>query len=166
MQVVGLNKCFAGAPLADGVTLDFKVSTLTAITQPYSGGVTLNFSNPTKNKFHREGEADPFASIADVKSGSKEVQWNVADFDKETKEFYFGTTEAEKGQIYEGEKAFAFVSKSNTVLVFARLNYSAILAGGMNASDPLQIAVSAEVLAPANGGKSWDVLPYAEEAQE
>lgn len=155
MQLVGLDACYAGTPLANGVTDDFQVSTLTKITQPYQGGVTLNFSNPTSTKFHREGQAQPFFSMRDVSSGTQEVTWNVADFDDETLKFYFGTTEPSEGKQYEGQKAFAFVAKSGAALVFARLKYTATLSGAMNSSDPLQIAVSADVLTPENGGKAW-----------
>ena len=109
MQLVGLNSCHAGAPLPKGVKdagATALLKALTKITQPYNGGVTFNFSNPTSNKFHREGETDPFFSLRDVTSGSKEITWNIADFDDATMEFYFGTTEAAKGELYEGEKSF------------------------------------------------------------
>ena len=72
-----------------------------------------------------------------------------------TLEFYFGTTEPAKGELYEGTKAFVFDSKSGGSLAFARLKYTASLTGAMNTSDPLQIAVSADVLAPDQGGVAW-----------
>ena len=84
MQLVGLKSCHAGNPLPKGVKdtgAEALLKALTKITQPYQGGVTFNFSNPTSNKFYREGEADPFFSMRDPTSGSKEVTWNVADFD-------------------------------------------------------------------------------------
>ena len=87
MQLVGLNSCHAGAPLPKGVKdagATALLKALTKITQPYNGGVTFNFSNPTSNKFHREGETDPFFSLRDVTSGSKEITWNIADFDDAT----------------------------------------------------------------------------------
>ncbi len=70
-------------------------------------------------------------------------------------EFYFGTTEPAKGEIYEGVKAFVFDSKSGGSIAFARLKYVATLGGGINKTDPLQIQVSAKVLAPEQGGYSW-----------
>ena len=82
MQLVGLNSCHAGAPLPKGVKdagATALLKALTKITQPYNGGVTFNFSNPTSNKFYREGEADPFFSMRDPTSGTKEITWNVAE---------------------------------------------------------------------------------------
>lgn len=158
MQLVGLKSCHAGDPLPKGVKdagATALLTALTKITQPYQGGITFNFSNPTSNKFHREGESDPFFSMRDPTTGSKEVTWNVADFDDETLEFYFGTTEPAAGELYEGEKAFVFDAKSGGSIAFARLKYTAVLSGGMSTSDPLQIAVSADVLAPAEGGYAW-----------
>ena len=81
MQLVGLNSCHAGNPLPKGVKgtgAEALLKALTKITQPYNGGVTFNFSNPTSNKFYREGEADPFFSMRDPTSGTKEITWNVA----------------------------------------------------------------------------------------
>lgn len=158
MQLVGLKSCHAGNPLPKGVKgtgADALLKALTKITQPYQGGVTFNFSNPTSNKFYREGEADPFFSIRDPASGSKEVTWNVADFDDDTLEMYFGTTEPAEGKLYEGEKAFVFDAESGASIAFARLKYTASLSGSLNTSDPLQIAVSADVLAPEQGGIAW-----------
>lgn len=158
MQLVGLKSCHAGNPLPKGVKdigAEALLKALTKITQPYQGGVTFNFSNPTSNKFYREGEADPFFSIRDPTSGSKEVTWNVADFDDDTLEMYFGTTEPAEGKLYEGEKAFVFDAESGASIAFARLKYTASLSGSLNTSDPLQIAVSADVLAPEQGGIAW-----------
>lgn len=158
MQLVGLKSCHAGNPLPKGVKdagASALLVALTKITQPYQGGITFNFSNPTSNKFHREGEADPFFSMRDPTTGSKEVAWNVADFDDDTLAFYFGTTEPAEGKLYEGEKAFVFDAESGASIAFARLKYTAVLSGGMNTSNPLQIAVSADVLAPAEGGVAW-----------
>ena len=158
MQLVGLKSCHAGNPLPKGVKdagAEALLKALTKITQPYQGGVTFNFSNPTSNKFYREGEADPFFSMRDPTSGSKEVTWNVADFDDDTLEMYFGTTEPAEGKLYEGEKAFVFDAESGASIVFARLKYTASLSGSLNTSDPLQIAVSADVLAPEQGGIAW-----------
>ena len=158
MQLVGLKSCHAGNPLPKGVKdtgAEALLKALTKITQPYQGGVTFNFSNPTSNKFYREGEADPFFSMRDLTSGSKEVTWNVADFDDDTLEMYFGTTEPAEGKLYEGEKAFVFDAESGASLAFARLKYTASLSGSLNTSDPLQIAVSADVLAPEQGGVAW-----------
>lgn len=158
MQLVGLKSCHAGNPLPKGVKdtgAEALLKALTKITQPYQGGVTFNFSNPTSNKFYREGEADPFFSVRDPTSGSKEVTWNVADFDDDTLEMYFGTTEPAEGKLYEGEKAFVFDAESGASIAFARLKYTASLSGSLNTSDPLQIAVSADVLAPEQGGIAW-----------
>ena len=158
MQLVGLKSCHAGNPLPKGVKdigAEALLKALTKITQPYQGGVTFNFSNPTSNKFYREGEADPFFSMRDPTSGSKEVTWNVADFDDDTIEMYFGTTEPAEGKLYEGEKAFVFDAESGASIAFARLKYTASLSGSLNTSDPLQIAVSADVLAPEQGGIAW-----------
>nr|DAF85128.1 MAG TPA: hypothetical protein [Siphoviridae sp. ctxdc10] len=158
MQLVGLKSCHAGNPLPKGVKdtgAEALLKALTKITQPYQGGVTFNFSNPTSNKFYREGEADPFFSMRDPTSGSKEVTWNVADFDDDTLEMYFGTTEPAEGKLYEGEKAFVFDAESGVSIAFARLKYTASLSGSLNTSDPLQIAVSADVLAPEQGGIAW-----------
>lgn len=158
MQLVGLKSCHAGNPLPKGVKdtgAEELLKALKKITQPYQGGVTFNFSNPTSNKFHREGEADPFFSMRDPTTGSKEVTWNVADFDDDTLRFYFGTTEPAKGELYEGEKAFVFDAESGGSIAFARLKYTASLSGSLNTSDPLQIAVSADVLAPEQGGIAW-----------
>lgn len=158
MQLVGLKSCHAGNPLPKGVKgagAEELLKALKKITQPYRGGVTFNFSNPTSNKFYREGEADPFFSMRDPTSGSKEVTWNVADFDDDTLEMYFGTTEPAEGKLYEGEKAFVFDAESGASIAFARLKYTASLSGSLNTSDPLQIAVSADVLAPEQGGIAW-----------
>lgn len=158
MQLVGLKSCHAGNPLPKGVKdtgAEELLKALTKITQPYQGGVALNFSNPTSNKFYREGEADPFFSMRDPTSGSKELTWNVADFDDDTLEMYFGTTEPAEGKLYEGEKAFVFDAESGASIAFARLKYTASLSGSLNTSEPLQIAVSADVLAPEQGGVAW-----------
>ena len=165
MQLVGLKSVFAGAPLPKGVKDSGAVDLMkqyVEIKKPYKGGITLNFSNPTSNKFYREGEALPFASMVDPTSGEKTITWNVADFDdkddelvKSTMTFYFGETEPARGEVYEGEKGFVFVTKTGASIAFARLRYSATLAGGINDSDPMQISVSAEVLTPSEGGYAW-----------
>ena len=162
VQIVGLKSCRAGDPLPKGVkdagAADL-IKALTQITQPYDGGITTNFTIPTNAEFRREGEADPFFSMRDPSTGSKELTWTVADFDDDTLAFYFGGEDAVEGDIYEDEKAFAFDAKSGKTIVFARLKYVATLTGGINKSAPLQISVSATVLAPAEGGKSWGVIP-------
>lgn len=62
MQLVGLKAVYVGDILPKGVK-DEGASALMAafkkITQPYKGGVTFNFSNPTSTKFYREGETIP-----------------------------------------------------------------------------------------------------------
>lgn len=165
MQLVGLKAVYVGDPLPKGVKDEGAATLLakfTKIAQPYKGGVNTNFSNPTATKFYREGESNPFFAIFDPTTGEKQLSWTVADFDDvdtETKtstmSFYFGTTEPAKGEMYEGVKAFAFVTESGKTLAFARLKYAATLSGGLNTSDPLQISVTAEVLAPAEGGVAW-----------
>lgn len=158
MQLVGLKSVHAGEPLPKGVK-DAGAAALmaeyTEIMKPYKGGISCNFSNPSYNKFYREGEAVPFFAKVDPTSGEKNITWNVADFDETTLAFYFGTTEPLKGEVYEGTKGFVFETASDKSIAFARLKYSATLAGGINDSDPLQISVSAEVLTPAEGGVAW-----------
>ena len=138
-QIIGLKAVHAGNPLPKGVK-DAEAADLmkafTKISQPYNGGVSTNFAIPSSNDFYREGEADPFYSAIDETTGTKEVTWNVVDFD-------------------EGVKAFVFDSKSGGSIAFARLKYVATLGGGINKTDPLQIQVSAKVLAPEQGGYSW-----------
>ena len=161
VQIVGLKACRAGNPLPKGVGATGAADLIKAfaqITQPYDGGITANWSVPTNTEFRREGEVDPFFALRDPSSGSKELTWTIADFDDETKEFYFGGEDAVEGQVYEGEKAFAFDANTGKTIVFARLKYVATLTGNINKSTPLQISVSATVLAPAEGGKSWDVI--------
>lgn len=161
VQVVGLKSCRAGDPLPKGVkdagAVDL-IKSFTQITQPYDGGITVNWTIPTDTGFRREGEVDPFFSMRDPSTGSKELTWTVADFDDDTKTFYFGGEDAVEGEVYEGEKAFAFDAKTGKTTVFARLKYVATLTGNINKSTPLQISVSATVLAPTEGGKSWDVI--------
>ena len=110
-QIIGLKAVHAGNPLPKGVK-DAEAADLmkafTKISQPYNGGVSTNFAIPSSNDFYREGEADPFYSAIDETTGTKEVTWNVVDFDDDTMEFYFGTTEPAKGEIYEGVKAVSY----------------------------------------------------------
>lgn len=165
MQLVGLKAVYVGDPLPKGVKDEGAAALMakfTKIMQPYKGGVSTNFSNPSSTKFYREGESNPFFAIFDPTSGEKALTWNVADFDDvdegtklSTMSFYFGVEEPENGEMYEGEKAFVFVTESGKSLAFARLKYAATLTGGLNTSDPLQISVSAEVLAPSEGGVAW-----------
>lgn len=162
MQLVGLKSVHAGDPLPKGVKdagAEALLKALKKITQPYSGGIAFNFTNPTSNKFRRENEADPFFSMRDPTTGSKELTWNVADFDDVTLAFYFGTTEPTEGKLYEGEKAFVFDAASGSSIAFARVKYTASLTGALSSSDPLQIAVSADVLAPEEGGIAWAAIP-------
>lgn len=158
MQLVGLKAVYVGDILPKGVKDEGASALMKAfkkITQPYKGGVTFNFSNPTSTKFYREGESNPFFAIFDPTTGEKNVTWNVADFTENDMNFYFGTEEPEAGEMYEGEKAFVFVTESGYSLAFAHLKYAATLKGGLNTSDPLQISVTAEVLAPTEGGVAW-----------
>lgn len=165
MQLVGLKAVYVGNPLPNGVKDSGAAALMakfTRIMQPYKGGINTNFSNPSSTKFYREGQPNPFFAIFDPTTGEKALSWNVADFDDvdtETKDstmsFYFGKTEPESGEMYEGEKAFVFVTETGYALAFARLKYAATLTGGLNTSDPLQISVSAEVLAPEVKGVAW-----------
>jgi hypothetical protein len=165
MQLVGLKSVHAGAPLPNGVK-DSGAAALMAeykeIMKPYKGGVSFNFSNPSSNKFYREGDAMPFAAIVDPTTGESTISWNIADFDDvdtETKQstmtLYFGVEEPARGEVYENEMGFVFETKTGKTIAFARLRYSAILSGGINDSDPVQISVTAEVLTPENGGVAW-----------
>ena len=175
MQLVGLKSVHAGAPLPKGVLDDGAAALMakyTEIMKPYKGGVTFNFSSPSSNKFYREGEAMPFAAIVDPTTGESSISWNIADFDdvdtetkKSTMTLYFGTEEPKRGETYENEMGFVFETKTGKSLAFARLRYSATLSGGINDSDPVQIAVTAEVLAPTEGGVAWwpiDTPAFAE----
>jgi hypothetical protein len=157
MQLVGLKSIHVGEPLASGITSSTAstVASFAAIKQPYKGGVSTNFTTPSKTEFYREGEDSPFYAAYDATTGSKELSWTCADFDDATMNFYFGTTEPEEGKMYEGVKAFVFDSNSGGSLAFARLKYIAQLSGSLNSTDPLQISVSATVLAPENGGRAW-----------
>lgn len=162
IQMVGLKACRAGNPLPKGVKGTGAADLIKAfaqITQPYDGGITANWSIPSNTEFRREGEVDPFFSIRDPSSGSKELTWTVADFDDDTLAFYFGDEDVAEGGVFEGEKAFAFDGKTGYTIVFARLKYVATLTGNINKGTPLQISVSATVLAPTEGGKSWGVIP-------
>lgn len=158
MQIVGCKAIYVGAPLPKGVKDEGALELMKAykrIQQPYNGGISTNFSMPSSNDFFREGETDAFYSAYDPTTGSKELSWNVADFDDETLNFYFGETEPDEGIMYEGIKGFVFVSESGGAIAFARLKYVAQLGGSINKTDPLQIQVSAKVLAPENGGRAW-----------
>lgn len=158
MQIVGLNSVHVGEPLPKGVSdsgADALIKAFKKIQQPYKGGVQLNFAVPSKNEFYREGEDSPFYSEYDATTATKEVTWSVADWDDETLEFYFGTTEPEQGKMYEGEKAFAFDGNSGGTMVFARLKFVAVPSGAFNSTDPLVANVTATVLAPAEGGRAW-----------
>jgi hypothetical protein len=166
MQLVGLKEIRVGEPLTRGVkapesttgakdSAEELIKAFKKVKQPFQGGITFNFSNPTSQKYYREGQADPFFAIKDPTSGSKELSWNVADFDDDTLTFYFGTKSPEVGRLYEGRKAFVFVAESGSSLAFANLKYAASLTGGMNTGAPAQIAVTAEVLTPDDGGYSW-----------
>ena len=148
-----------GNPIATGITGSEAIKDLKNITQPYQGGVTTNFSMPSSTEFFRENQTEPFYSATDPASATKKLTWEVAEFDDDTLEFYFGTTEVESGTIYEGIKAFAFDSRSGYTLAFARLKYVAILTGSMNTSEPLRIRVEATVLAPEPSGKAWWPVP-------
>lgn len=158
MQLVGLKSVHIGEPLPKGVKAPDAselMAAYTKTTQPYNGGMTTNFTLPSSNDFYREGEDNPFWSAYDPTTGSKELSWNIADFDDETMALYFGTTEPEQGVMYEGIKGFIFDADSGSSLAFARLKYTAQLSGGMNKGEPLLIAVSAKVMAPAEGGCAW-----------
>lgn len=158
MQLVGLNSIHVGDPIAKGVKdtgAAELMAAFQAIKQPYKGGVTTNFSMPSKTEFYREGEDNPFHAAFDPTTGSKELSWTSVDFDEDTMEFYFGTTEPDEGKMYEGEKAFVFDTNSGGSIAFARLKYIAQLSGSLNSTDPLQISVTATVMSPTEGGRAW-----------
>lgn len=175
MQLVGLKAVYAGEPLPKGVKDEGALELMQAykrLVQPYKGGISTNFSNPTATKFYREGESNPFSAIFDPTTGEKKLAWMVADFDdedtdlkKSTMTFYFGEKEPDAGELYEGEKGFVFVTETGYALAFARLKFAATLSGGLNTSDPMQIAVEAEVLAPEQGGRAWWPIasPYTDD---
>lgn len=160
-QLVGLKSIHVGSVLTDGVTATDAAEAMkafTKITQPYQGGVSTNFAMPSSNEFFRENETSPFWSAIDTSSATKKLTWEVADFDDATLQFYFGTTEAEEGTIYEGVSAFVFDTKSGYSVAFARLKYVATLTGTMSASEPLRISVEATVLAPTKGRAWWPIV--------
>lgn len=157
-NIVGLVSIHVGDPLAKGAK-DTNAATDVAkwkkITQPYQGGVQTNFTLPSSTEFFRENEADPFYSASDGSTATKKLTWEVADWDDDTLEFYFGTTEIEEGKLYEGVKGFAFDAKGGVSMVFSRLKYVAIPTGNMASSEPLRISVEATVLGPEDGGAAW-----------
>lgn len=157
-NIIGLTSIHVGDPLPNGAKHTGAAALVAAwqkITQPYQGGVQTNFTLPTSTEFFRENEADPFYSASDASTATKKLTWEVADFDDDTLQFYFGTTEIESGMLYEGVKGFAFDAKGGVSMVFARLKYVALITGGMNATEPLRISVEATVLGPENGGAGW-----------
>lgn len=166
MQLVGLKAVYFGEPLADGITSTTDYSKFTKFTQPYQGGITLNFSLPSSTKWHREGEKLPAQTLRDATSGEQKLTWNTMDYDENTKNFYFGDTVADKNDVFEREKAAVFVSESGASIVFARLKIVSTPGGGLNATgDPLLISSEADVLAPSNAnatGLGWDVIATPE----
>lgn len=162
MQLVGLKAVYFGEPLADGITPTTDYSKFEKFTQPYQGGITLNFSLPTSTKWHREGEKLPAQTLRDATSGEQKVAWNTMDYDEATKNFYFGDSVADKNDVFEREKAAVFVSESGASIVFAHLKIVSTPGGGLNATgDPLLINSEADVLAPTNAnatGLGWDVI--------
>ena len=160
MQLVGLKAVYFGEPLANGVTAEADYSKFEKFTQPYQGGITLNFSLPSSKKWHREGEKLPAQTLRDATSGEQKVSWNTMDYDTKTKDFYFGDTPEEKSDVFEREVAAVFVAESGASLVFARLKIVSTPGGGMNATgDPVLIQSEADVLAPSSGkGLGWDVI--------
>lgn len=155
-QIIGLKAVHAGNPLPKGVK-DAEAADLmkafTKISQPYKGGVSTNFAIPSSNDFYREGEATLYSAI-DETTGTKEVTWNVVDFDDDTMEFYFGTTEPAKAR-FTKSKSIRIRFQKWRLHRFCKVKYVATLGGGINKTDPLQIQVSAKVLAPEQGGYSW-----------
>lgn len=145
----GLKACFAGAVGSDGAA----GTNLTEITKPYQGGVTFTGTAPTLNNFYREGEQFPAISAVDVSSGGIEVTWEVMDFDDTTLKFYFGDSAVSgiPGAVYRGEKTFRFDSESGNSILIPRLQYVAVITGGMSATEPLRISVTGTVLAPKDG---------------
>lgn len=157
-NIVGLTSIHVGTPLANGAKHSGAASDVASwkkITQPYQGGIQTNFTLPSSTEFYRENEADPFYSASDGSTATKKLTWEVADWDDETLEFYFGKEEIEEGKLYEGVNGFAFDAKGGVTMVFSRLKYVAIPAGNMASSEPLRISVEATVLSPENGGAAW-----------
>lgn len=152
----GLKACFAGAVGVDGAA----GTTLSEITRPYQGGITITGTAPTINKFHREGEQFPAASAVDAASGGIEVTYEVMDFDDATLKFYFGPAAVGgvPGTVYRGEKTFRFDSESGNSILIPRLQYVATITGALNASDPLRIAVTGTILAPKEGEMAIDTI--------
>lgn len=160
MQLVGLKAVYFGDPFADGVNASTDYSKMEKFTQPYQGGITLNFTLPSSKKWHREGEKLPAQTLRDATSGEQKVTWNTMDYDKKTKDFYFGDSDEEKSDVFEREVSAVFVGESGASLVFARLKIVSTPGGGMNATgDPVLIQSEADVLAPTSGkGLGWDVI--------
>lgn len=145
----GLKACFAGAVGADGAA----GTNLTEITKPYQGGITITGTAPTVNKFYRESDQFPAITAVDSSSGGTEVTYEVMDFDDATLKFYFGDSAVSgiPGTTYRGEKTFRFDSESGNSILIPRMQYVAVINGGMSASEPLRISVTGTVLAPKEG---------------
>lgn len=145
----GLKECYAGEVGSDGAA----GTSLTKITQPYQGGVTITGTAPTLNAFYEENQAYPEVSIPDVTSGGTEVTWEVLDFDDSTLKFYFG--EDAKSGIPDKSavqtKTFRFDTLTGISLLIPRLQFVATMSGQLSASEPMRISVTGKVLAPKEG---------------
>ena len=168
--IVGLKSIHIGDPLPRGVK-DEGAATLikafTKTTQPFKGGVSTNFTLPSSNDFYLEGASEPFYSAYDPTTQTKELTWNITEFDDDTLEMYFGTTEPAEGALYEGEKAFMMDSKTGYSMCFARLKYVATFGGSFSSESPFQIQVTAKVQSPTQGGVAmWPIQTpaYTEDA--
>lgn len=163
MQVTGLKAVYFGKPLPNGVNAEGVADLLkkyTKFTQPYQGGISLNFTLPSSKKWYREGEKLPTQTLRDATSGEQKVTWNTMDYGDDEKKFYYGENEDERADVFEREVGAAFVAESGAMLVFARLKIVSTPGGGMNATgDPVLIQSEADVLAPSSGkGYGWDVI--------
>ncbi len=169
-QLVGLKEIRYGSPLPDGILTETDGMTLTEaaqtlikawkpLTQPYQGGVTINATRPTSNKWYKEGAKYPAQSLRDPSSGGMTATWRTMDYDTKTKAFYFGETSKERADVFEREVGVAFISESGPMCIAARMKITSIPGGGLASSgDPLLIDSEGEILAPVNGGIGWDVV--------
>lgn len=159
-QILGLKAIYAGDPIETGIS----VATVTPanfpnkLTQPYQGGVTISYTEPTENSFRREGQTAAAVTILDSSTGELQLTWEVLDFDETTKKFYFGNT---RRKYHKGEKAFAFISESGQTVAYAKMSYRAGLVGGYGSGEPERIAVTATMLMPEDG-EPWDNVPTPE----
>lgn len=154
--IMGLKACFAGAVGEDGAA----GTTLTQITQPYQGGITITGTAPTINKGYREGQQFPAALAADVSSGGVEVTWEVMDWDAETLKFYFGDKAISgiPAESYMGEKTFRFDTGSGISYLIPRLQYVATPNGTIGSSEAMRFSVTGTVMQPKEGEMAIGII--------